>query len=115
MERDHVGRRSGDALTGRTPGPSPKIAQAINGGYNLLGAKCNRCDRVSLVALRASSIRRTALYCEPCSDGWHCSRRQRAHILGLEPSKGNETETDKTPAQKAPDDAGASDCLSRSW
>jgi hypothetical protein len=35
-----------------------------------------------------------ALYCEPCSEGRHYSRRQRAHILGLtyarpepEPSK----------------------------
>jgi hypothetical protein len=25
----------------------------------------------------------TALYCEPCSEGRHHSRRQRAHILGL--------------------------------
>ncbi len=24
-----------------------------------------------------------ALYCEPCSEGRHYSRRQRAHILGL--------------------------------
>lgn len=25
-----------------------------------------------------------ALYCEPCSEGRHFSRRQRAHILGLD-------------------------------
>jgi hypothetical protein len=25
----------------------------------------------------------TALYCEPCSEGRHYTRRQRAHILGL--------------------------------
>src|SRR4030095_14535983 len=35
------------------PQPEPTIAKAINGGYDLLEAKCNRCDRVSLVALRA--------------------------------------------------------------
>lgn len=29
------------------------IAKAINGGLDLLEAKCNRCDRVSLVRLRA--------------------------------------------------------------
>jgi hypothetical protein len=27
--------------------------KAINGGFDLLEAKCNRCDRVSLVPLRA--------------------------------------------------------------
>jgi hypothetical protein len=43
----------------------------------LLEAKCNRCDRVSLVALRALKHRpdtpvwklEAALYCEPCSEG----------------------------------------------
>src|SRR6476660_4610730 len=35
------------------PQAEPTIAKAINGGYDLLEAKCNRCDRVSLVALRA--------------------------------------------------------------
>jgi len=65
--------------------------KAINGGYDLLEAKCNRCDRVSLVALRALKHPpdtpvwklEAALYCEPCSEGRHYSRRQRAHILGL--------------------------------
>jgi hypothetical protein len=35
------------------PQAEPTIAKAINGGYDLLEAKFNRCDRVSLVALRA--------------------------------------------------------------
>jgi hypothetical protein len=84
------------------PQAEPTIGKAINGGYDLLEAKCNRCDWVSLVPLR--SLKQSpvtpvwkleaALYCEPCSEGRHHSRRQRAHILGLtyerpnpEPSK----------------------------
>jgi hypothetical protein len=77
-----------------TPGEAeaePTIGNAINGGYDLLKAKCNRCDRVSLVPLRAlpqppeTPIWKleAALYCEPCSEGRHYSRRQHAHILGL--------------------------------
>jgi hypothetical protein len=84
------------------PQAEPTIAKAINGGYDLLEAKCNRCHRVSLVPLRALKHPPdmpvwkldAALYCEPCSEGRHYSRRQRAHILGLtyarpepEPSK----------------------------
>jgi hypothetical protein len=73
------------------PQAEPTIAKAINGGYDLLEAKCNRCDRVSLVSLRALKHPsdtpvwklEAALYCEPCSEGRHYSRRQRAHILGL--------------------------------
>jgi hypothetical protein len=73
------------------PQAEPTIAKAINGGYDFLEAKCNRCDRVSLVALRALKHPpdtpvwklEAALYCEPCSEGRHYSRRQRAHILGL--------------------------------
>jgi hypothetical protein len=34
------------------PRAEPTIGKAINGGYDLLEAKCNRCDRVSLVPLR---------------------------------------------------------------
>ena len=73
------------------PQAEPTIGKAINGGYDLLEAKCNRCDRVSQVPLRALrqppetpvwKLER-ALYCEPCSGGRRCSRRQRAHILGL--------------------------------
>jgi hypothetical protein len=35
------------------PQAEPTIGKAINGGFDLLEAKCNRCDRVSLVPLRA--------------------------------------------------------------
>jgi hypothetical protein len=73
------------------PQAEPTIGKAINGGFDLLEAKCNRCDRVSLVPLRA--LRQpletpvwkleAALYCEPCSEGRPYSRRQRAHIFGL--------------------------------
>jgi hypothetical protein len=73
------------------PQAEPTIGKAINGGFDLLEAKCNRCDRVSLVPLRA--LRQpsetpvwkleAALYCEPCSEGRPYSRRQRANILGL--------------------------------
>jgi len=35
------------------PQAEPTIGKAMNGGYDLLEAKCNRCDRVSLVRLRA--------------------------------------------------------------
>lgn len=31
----------------------PTIGKAINGGFDLLEAKCNRCDRVSLLSLWA--------------------------------------------------------------
>src|SRR6266567_2891344 len=70
------------------PQAEPTIGKAINGGFDL-EAKCNGCDRVSLVPLRA--LRQppetpvwkleAALYCEPCSAGRHYSRRKRAHIL----------------------------------
>jgi hypothetical protein len=85
------------------PQAEPTIGKAINGGYDLLEAKCNRCDRVSLVALRA--LRHpleapvwkleAALY-EPCSTGRHHSRRQRAHIFGLTFAR-----PDPEPARKA--------------
>src|SRR5204862_4893253 len=73
------------------PQAEPTIAKAINGGYDLLEAKCNRCDRVSLVRLRFLKHPQetpiwkleAAVYCEPCSTGRHYSCRQRAHILGL--------------------------------
>jgi len=52
MERNHVGRRAYDASPGE-PQAEPTIGKAINGGYDLLEAKRNRCDRVSLVPLRS--------------------------------------------------------------
>jgi hypothetical protein len=75
-----------------------------------------RCNRVSLVPLR--TLRQPpetpvwklerALYCEPCSEGRHYSRRQRAHILGLtyvrpdsEPGRAQEPNVDKAPPGRA--------------
>src|SRR5436305_1283672 len=86
----------------REPQAEPTIAKAINGGYDLLEARCNRCHRVSLVPLRSLRHRaetpvwklEAALYCEPYSEGRHYSRRQRAHILGL-----THTRPDPTPAR----------------
>lgn len=71
--------------------PSPSIGRAINGGYDFLEVRCNRCGRVSLVSLRAIGQPgetpiwklEAALYCDPCSEGRHYSSRQRAHILAL--------------------------------
>jgi hypothetical protein len=84
------------------------IAKAINGGYDLVEAKCNRCVRVSLVPLR--SLKQSpvtpvwkleaALYCEPCSEGRHYSGRQRAHILGLTYAT-PDPEQPKMPGRKA--------------
>jgi hypothetical protein len=73
------------------PQAEPTIGKAINAGYDLLEAKCNRFDRISLVPLRALKQPpetpiwklEAALYCDPCSEGRHYSRRQRAHILSL--------------------------------
>ena len=73
------------------PQAEPTIGKAINGGYDLLEASCNRCDRVSLVPLRSPKHPpetpvwklEAALYWEPCNEGRHYNRRQRAHILGL--------------------------------
>ena len=73
------------------PQAEPTIGKAINAGFDLLEAQCNRCDRVSLVALRTLKQPadtpvwklEAALYCEPCSERSQYSRRQRAHILGL--------------------------------
>jgi hypothetical protein len=71
------------------PQADPTIGKALNAGYDLLEVKCNRCRRVSLVALRA--IRRKpdtpiwklepALSCEPCTE--QRNRRTSAHILRL--------------------------------
>ena len=68
---------------------SPTIAAAINGGFPLLGVKCNRCSAERDVDLR--KVRRppdsqvhqmeAALFCESCTEAR--GRRQRAHILWL--------------------------------
>jgi hypothetical protein len=66
-------------------------AEPTIGGDDLLEAKCNRCDRGSPVPLRYLEHPpetppwklEAALYCEPCSEGRHYSRRARAHIRRL--------------------------------
>lgn len=73
------------------PQANPTIAKALNAGYDFLEARCNRCRRISLVALRG--LKRApgtptwklepALYCKPCSERRIGGRRQRAHILRL--------------------------------
>ena len=70
---------------------NPTIGKAINGGDDLLEAKCKRCRHLSLVPLR--SVKRPvrtptlmvedALFCEPCSEGKHYTHRQRAFIVGV--------------------------------
>lgn len=70
---------------------NPTIGKAINGGYELLEAKCKRCRRLSLVPLRAVKrpartpilMLEDALFCEPCSEGKQYAHRQRAFIVGL--------------------------------
>jgi hypothetical protein len=37
------------------PQAEPTIGKAINGGFDLLEAKCNRCDGVSPVGLRSEA------------------------------------------------------------
>ena len=72
------------------PQAEPTIGKAINGGFELLEAKCNRCDRVSLVPLRALKQPsdtpvwklEAALYCEPCSEGRHYGRPSVRTFLG---------------------------------
>jgi hypothetical protein len=79
----------GPAIPG-DPQAEPTIGKAINGGFDLLEAKCNRCDRVSLVPLRALKQPsgtpvwklEAALYCEPCSEGRHYGRPSVRTFLG---------------------------------
>src|SRR3978361_69718 len=47
LKRGHVRWRPGDAVP-CDPQAEPPIGKAINGGFDLLEAKCNRCDRMSL-------------------------------------------------------------------
>jgi hypothetical protein len=70
---------------------NPTIAMALNSGFDLLEARCGRCQRTSLVPLRAIERRpdteiwklEPSLFCELCSGGRGPKWRQRAHILGL--------------------------------
>jgi hypothetical protein len=76
LECDHV---AGVPALARRAAGGADHRKAINGGYDLLEAKCNLCDRVSLVPLRALKHPpetpvwklEAALYCEPCSEGRH--------------------------------------------
>lgn len=73
------------------PQAEPTIGKALNAGYDLLEVKCNRCRRVSIVALRALARPietpiwklEPVLFCEPCSEIRAGGRKQRAHILRL--------------------------------
>lgn len=73
------------------PQANPTIGKALNAGYDLIEAKCNRCRRISLVSLRAIARPATtplwklepALFCEPCTEARPGGRRQRAHILRI--------------------------------
>jgi hypothetical protein len=53
VRADHVVRGGPAMPSPGEPQAEPTIGKAINNGYDLLEAKCNRCDRVSLVPLRA--------------------------------------------------------------
>jgi hypothetical protein len=68
----------------------PTIGKAMNGGYDLLKAKCNRCRRVSVVPLRSLRQPAERLYgnLRPRFIASRAARvgitaRARAHILGL--------------------------------
>lgn len=73
---------------------NPTIGMAINCGYDLLEAQCNRCERVSIVPLRMiDRVPRTqiwkleaSLFCETCSEGRRYTHRQRAHLRGVRPA-----------------------------
>ena len=96
------------------PQAEPTIGKAINGGYDLLEAKCNRRDRVSLVPLRSLKPPaetpvwklEAALHCEPCGEGRHYSRRQRGHIRGttglIRSSRGCPVAREATPLTARP-------------
>ncbi len=50
LERNHVGVGPAMPSPG-DPQAEPTIGKAINGGFDLLETKCNRCDWVSLASL----------------------------------------------------------------
>jgi hypothetical protein len=88
------GRRSmagGPVMPSATRRHSRRSPRPSMAGTICSRPSANRCDRVSLVPLRALKqppdtpvwkLER-ALYCEPYSEWRHYSRRQRAAILGL--------------------------------
>src|SRR5258705_7269563 len=63
------------------PQAEPTIRKAINCGYDLLEAKCNRRRRILFGGLKHPPDKprwkiQTALYCEPCSGGRDETPRQ---------------------------------------
>ena len=69
--------------------PSPAIGAAIEAGYYLLEARCNRCQKFNYVDLRELKrppatpvhVLEAALFCRECSEGK--SWKQRAHLICL--------------------------------
>jgi hypothetical protein len=52
-EANAIMSAGGPAMPSPRPQAEPTIGKAINGGYDLLEAKCNWCDLVSLAPLRS--------------------------------------------------------------
>ncbi len=92
--------RPGDADAGRAQA-NPPISMALNAGFDLREAKCNRCRRISPVSLRGLDRPavtpvwklEAALYCEPCSEnrngapaGSHSAADLRPAGSGARPS-----------------------------
>jgi hypothetical protein len=85
LECDHVGGRPGESQA------EPTIAKAIKRWIRPAGSQVQpvRLGLAGPAAITEAPAGdpvwklEAALYCEPCSEGRHYSRRQRAHILGL--------------------------------
>jgi hypothetical protein len=85
LECVHVGGRPGDAVSRRAAGGADH-RQGHQGGYDLQPVRLGLADPAAITEAPAGDPvwkLEAALYCEPCSEGRHFSRRQRAHILGL--------------------------------
>jgi hypothetical protein len=65
------------------PQAAPTIATAINGGYDFLEAKCNRCDVFHAQASAGYASLETGSRALLRALQRGPARRQRAHILGL--------------------------------
>lgn len=69
------------------PQAEPTIGKAINDGFDLLEAKCNRCAAVSLVPLRSvkqppeTQVWKLEAVLRTVQLGQPYSRRQRAHTF----------------------------------
>jgi hypothetical protein len=91
LERDHVGRRARDALAWRSSSRAPRSVKP-----SMAASICWRPSATAPTASpwsRCGALRQpldrpvwrleAALNCEPCSEGRHYGRRQRANILQL--------------------------------